>query len=340
MWFVEPRSRNVFFEQILSKPYGQEFLDLFEREIEPYVVELTNTCVIYVANKQSAESFQIRTFLGGNILFSIDLNKIKYPRFVLYTVNSGWKRYSFSKFMNSNWKRTLKEAYEYLISNGIQDSTEVIESVLKKVNKGLTRDEIIYYVKSKHLIHNSLYEDLKQKIIKQANKNNKFILKSNRKIYLREWQYTKFDEEDEVSNYKDIDSSYPWEGEATPQPKPKKEVKKKYVYRTNPELKKRAFINDNYECQFDQEHKWFVSSVTGKNYVEGHHLIPMGFQDYFDVSLDVLGNIITLCPLCHKRIHHSLNIIEIVKRLYQIKKKNLEGYGLFISEKELIDLYN
>lgn len=55
----------------------------------------------------------------------------------------------------------------------------------------------------------------------------------------------------------------------------------------------------------------------GKNYVEAHHLIPMQYQEKFDNSLDIHGNIVSICLVCHKKIHHGLfknkkHILEIL----------------------------
>ncbi|MGL4999965.1 MAG: HNH endonuclease [Cetobacterium sp.] len=56
-----------------------------------------------------------------------------------------------------------------------------------------------------------------------------------------------------------------------------------------------------------------MSGTTNKQYMEAHHLIPMNAQDSFKNSLDVLGNVVSLCPNCHRMIHHgdevSKNII-------------------------------
>ena len=41
----------------------------------------------------------------------------------------------------------------------------------------------------------------------------------------------------------------------------------------------------------------------GSQYFEGHHLIPMCLQASFKVSLDVPGNVVCLCPQCHRFLH-------------------------------------
>lgn len=68
---------------------------------------------------------------------------------------------------------------------------------------------------------------------------------------------------------------------------------------------KNAIIQSGFQCEYDPTHMFFRSNSTGQNYVEAHHLIPMEFQEIFDYSIDVEANIISLCPLCHKKVHHA-----------------------------------
>lgn len=78
------------------------------------------------------------------------------------------------------------------------------------------------------------------------------------------------------------------------------------VYPRNSSIGKNAIVLSDYSCEFNSDHKDFTSSRTKRNYVEAHHLIPIGFQELFPVSLDVEANIISLCSTCHKRIHHAI----------------------------------
>ena len=75
--------------------------------------------------------------------------------------------------------------------------------------------------------------------------------------------------------------------------------------------------------------------------MEAHHLIPMNAQDIFENSLDVLGNVSSLCPICHKMIHHgdeeSKN--KIIEKLFMEKEKDLKKSGLDITLEKLQNLY-
>lgn len=99
--------------------------------------------------------------------------------------------------------------------------------------------------------------------------------------------------------------------------------------------------NSNYKCEYDQKHEYFKSNKTQKNYVEGHHLIPMEYQDKFKYSLDVPSNVVSLCVVCHKMLHHGLISDKeiIVKKLYGMRKEYLNGSGLEIQFDELMNFY-
>lgn len=80
----------------------------------------------------------------------------------------------------------------------------------------------------------------------------------------------------------------------------------------------------NYQCCINHEHKTFFTSENHM-YSEAHHLIPMKFQkELKNVNLDRVGNIFSLCPICHNAIHYGnemekINRIEI---LFEICSKN------------------
>lgn len=92
----------------------------------------------------------------------------------------------------------------------------------------------------------------------------------------------------------------------------------KMKWRRNPLTAKRSIISSNYCCEIDESHQFFISSVTHKNYVEAHHLIPFEKQDRFEYSLDVEANIVSLCAVCHKSIHHAeyQQRKSLIERLY------------------------
>ncbi|MGG1400182.1 hypothetical protein ABE288_20520 [Bacillus salipaludis] len=104
---------------------------------------------------------------------------------------------------------------------------------------------------------------------------------------------------------------------------------------------KKAIVLAKYKCEYDNKHMFFKSSVTGKNYVEAHHLIPMEFQGQFKRSLDVEANIISLCPLCHKTVHHATaeEIEQIIKELYAKRRNRFQKCEIEIDINRLLTFY-
>lgn len=65
-----------------------------------------------------------------------------------------------------------------------------------------------------------------------------------------------------------------------------------------------------------------------------HHLIPMMQQGNFKYSLDVKGNIMALCPTCHKLLHFGKfdDKIDKLRLLYKKRKDILVKYGIKVTE--------
>jgi 5-methylcytosine-specific restriction protein A len=58
------------------------------------------------------------------------------------------------------------------------------------------------------------------------------------------------------------------------------------------------------QCFMDNGHESF-DNLDNLKYVEVHHIIPFSLSDSLDTNLDVEGNLICLCPNCHKKMHYS-----------------------------------
>ncbi|MDN3438704.1 hypothetical protein QMA04_11410 [Planococcus sp. APC 3900] len=104
---------------------------------------------------------------------------------------------------------------------------------------------------------------------------------------------------------------------------------------------KRAIVQVDFKCEADDSHTFFNSFITGKNYVEAHHLIPLQFQNNFINSLDVEANIVSLCPMCHKKVHHARmdEKLPVVEELYEKRKDRLEKCGIGVSLENLKSYY-
>ena len=129
--------------------------------------------------------------------------------------------------------------------------------------------------------------------------------------------------------------------ELTPKPPPKLVVGEVANYQRDPSISATAIKLANFNCQFNNSHITFVSKVTGENYVEAHHLIPMAYQGLFEHSIDVVPNIVCLCPLCHKRIHHAIDIQrkEMILFFYDKLRHNLQKVGITVNRNDLLTYY-
>ena len=106
-------------------------------------------------------------------------------------------------------------------------------------------------------------------------------------------------------------------------PEPKLKNGKPY-YPRNPVYARNAIISANYKCEFDPNHKTFSWRSTGEQYMEAHHLVPMGNQKEVEMDLDRESNIVSLCCNCHKQIHNGKDPAEIIKKLYNQRKELLK----------------
>lgn len=114
--------------------------------------------------------------------------------------------------------------------------------------------------------------------------------------------------------------------------------------KTDPRIAATVIKRYNYECLNAilnaEKHITFIN-MSGKKYVEAHHLIPMKASKDFSVNLDRSSNIVPLCPLCHTRIHYG-NInekIAVLKKLYDECMPKLKEDGIFITFNDLLNKY-
>lgn len=112
------------------------------------------------------------------------------------------------------------------------------------------------------------------------------------------------------------------------------------VWKRSGILHAQAIEMAGYECELDHGHQTFISEASKKPYMEGHHALPMNTQAHFGVSLDVYANIICLCPICHRRIHHGIkqDRIDMAKRIFDAREPRLVNCGINLSEAEFVEV--
>ena len=111
------------------------------------------------------------------------------------------------------------------------------------------------------------------------------------------------------------------------------------VYIRRKEISINALKRAGHLCEVDNRHPGFIRKSDGTNYTEPHHLIPMCMQRFFENSLDVEANIVSLCSNCHNLLHYGKDKVEILKQLYDLRKNELKEAGIEISFTDLLDMY-
>lgn len=126
-----------------------------------------------------------------------------------------------------------------------------------------------------------------------------------------------------------------------PQKLMKKKLQKKTVtqWNTDPKIKKEIIELSGYKCFFNEAHDTFNKESDLKPYMEAHHIIPMNSQDDFDCSLDIVENLASLCPACHREVHHGENKNKMIERLYNNRKDKLSNFNIRIKLSKLVEYY-
>ncbi|MCJ7988938.1 HNH endonuclease [Priestia sp. OVS21] len=92
----------------------------------------------------------------------------------------------------------------------------------------------------------------------------------------------------------------------TPKKRPELKLSNgRYEWPREKEIAKQSLKRAEFKCEVDHQHLSFISKASGVYYMEAHHLIPLKRQNEIENSLDVLSNIVSLCPNCHRMIHHA-----------------------------------
>nr|WP_249410146.1 HNH endonuclease [Halomonas venusta] len=127
----------------------------------------------------------------------------------------------------------------------------------------------------------------------------------------------------------------------SPKPPMKLRSTQGFQYERSPVLAVEALEAAGYTCENNPEHTTFISASTSKQYMEAHHLIPVSKTEYFESSLDVVENLVSLCPNCHRKIHFAAEVEkkEIIANLYAKREDALQKAGLIASLEEIYNLY-
>lgn len=105
-------------------------------------------------------------------------------------------------------------------------------------------------------------------------------------------------------------------------------------------VKNLALKNTNYQCEIDNTHKTFTQEGSKNQYMEGHHIIYLNKQEFFDINLDDAANILVVCPNCHRKLHYSENSERklMLEKIYDTRYEKLKNIGIKITKEDFCKL--
>ena len=103
--------------------------------------------------------------------------------------------------------------------------------------------------------------------------------------------------------------------------------------------RKRAIELSNKKCQMPGcTHELFLDK-NGNPYLEVHHIIPMNAQGDFQKSIDIVENMVCLCPSCHREIHNGKNSRDKIIEVFNSRNKALSSKGIILEIESLLAYY-
>lgn len=111
------------------------------------------------------------------------------------------------------------------------------------------------------------------------------------------------------------------------------------VYLRDRQTALNALAHAHFVCEIDGDHPTFIRKHSERTYTEPHHLIPLSYQDQFNVSLDVEENIVSLCSNCHNEIHYGRDADKLIRQLYEAQRDALAMAGIDLAIGDLLFMY-
>ena len=117
-------------------------------------------------------------------------------------------------------------------------------------------------------------------------------------------------------------------------------------------IKQAALEKYGYKCFFDyfatdeKEHLAhelnYFKTKKDLTYLEGHHMIQMENSKFFEKDVDIVENIVPICPNCHRKIHNADKgtIMKMLNLYYNNSdKRELIRKGIFVDIETLARFY-
>jgi 5-methylcytosine-specific restriction protein A len=113
------------------------------------------------------------------------------------------------------------------------------------------------------------------------------------------------------------------------------------TYPRDPKVAGEALAAAQYRCEVDSQHPTFTSYAKKRPYIEAHHLVPLALQDQFPKSLDVVANVVGLCPHCHKLLHlgQPQDKKPLLFKLFNERSQRLAKVGISMDRAALLQHY-
>lgn len=244
-----------------------------------------------------------------------------------------------NKFLSSSMNSYEQLIISYLEAHGKTTIDELFEYISSIKNTGKTGKRYLREVVTNRYQGSDIFEyDNPYVWLKNSNNVDKTL--SDKSNGATENKENQTDEENYQitieKTIKDIGIIYKKKSTAA-----KKQQRTSSNYIRDPQAAAYVKQQAEYKCEFNKDHKTFISDISGKQYVEAHHLIPMKYQDQFEYSLDIPENIVALCPNCHRAIHHGTKDCKkkIITALFNKRKKILEDNGINTDIETLTEMY-
>lgn len=197
---------------------------------------------------------------------------------------------------------------------------------------------------------NKLNKFLNSNLIKESKVDKKGFYRASLKTYERYLSFLTNENEEKLDFEMDFQSNLFRDDQlSVEKPIAQKHKEKPKIKQVNNLL---SYVRDPYQaylikeksewlCDYDSTHITFINKSNNKQYVEAHHLIPMSYQGEYEYSIDILSNLVSLCPNCHKKIHYGQSEVkkELISDLYDKKKEEYKNHDIDISLGKLLSYY-
>ena len=111
------------------------------------------------------------------------------------------------------------------------------------------------------------------------------------------------------------------------------------VHLRSTETALRALKRADFQCEFDEDHVIEKGRDSQYALAKPRHLIPLRYAEEFSYSLDVVPNIVSLCPVCYEALCRGDRQEEMLEVLYRKRAGLLKEAGIEVTLERLLQMY-